>query len=330
MRIPSSSILSRHRIQLFEPFLWLFALSVLWLFPKYLALATSILIMALFALSYDVVIGFAGILSLGQAMFFGIGSYSAALIALAGWREPITGALAAGLISATVAAVLAPLVLRLKHLPLIMVTVALNAIAFEAANKATSITNGDDGLSGFEIDPLFGYFRWSIFGQTKYLYVLGWLFISFYLIRRLAASPFGVALQGIRENPVRMRLVGNAVLLHQSIAFAIGGGFAGIAGALMAQTNTFVGLQVMSLDTTFDGLVMVVLGGIGSLYGGLIGAPVYLAIKHFAQQWSPYYWMFLVGMLLIVVMRFARGGLVGMIESLTTLIKRRRSDDPRA
>jgi branched-chain amino acid transport system permease protein len=200
----------------------------------------------------------------------------------------------------------------LTGLPLIMVTLGIGAIFFEAANKATWLTGGDDGLSGIDLAPLFGWFRWSLFGDTGYLYVVGWLAFLFYLTRRVVASPFGVALQGIRENSERMRLIGSPVLRHLVVGYVISAFAAGIAGALWTQTNAFVGLGVFSLDTAIDGLVMLVLGGIGGLYGGLIGAPVYMLVKHFSQQWNPFYWMFLIGGLLIVVVRFGRGGLLGI------------------
>jgi branched-chain amino acid transport system permease protein len=318
-----SPLLSRHRFLWPEAVFWLLAVAVYFLFPQYLAIATTVLIVALFAVSYDLAIGFGGILTLGHALFFGIGAYSAGWIALAGWTEAVSGALASGAIAALVAAALGPFLLRLTGLPLIMVTLGVSVIVSEAANKATWLTGGDDGLTGFRMSPLFGLFRWSVFGDTKYFYALGWLFVLFYVLKRVVASPFGVALQGIRENPLRMRLIGTATLRHLSIAYSLSAGVAGIAGALSAQTNAFVGLGVLSLDTTIDGLVIVVLGGIGTLYGSLIGAPVYIVVKHFAQQWNPYYWMFVIGALLIVVVRFSRGGLLGMARAVLTGLVRR-------
>jgi branched-chain amino acid transport system permease protein len=318
-----SPLLSRHRFLWPEAVFWLLAVAVYFLFPQYLAIATTVLIVALFAVSYDLAIGFGGILTLGHALFFGIGAYSAGWIALAGWTEAVSGALASGAIAALVAAALGPFLLRLTGLPLIMVTLGVSVIVSEAANKATWLTGGDDGLTGFRMSPLFGLFRWSVFGDTKYFYALGWLFVLFYVLKRVVASPFGVALQGIRENPLRMRLIGTATLRHLSIAYSLSAGVAGIAGALSAQTNAFVGLGVLGLDTTIDGLVIVVLGGIGTLYGSLIGAPVYIVVKHFAQQWNPYYWMFVIGALLIVVVRFSRGGLLGMARAVLTGLVRR-------
>jgi len=316
--LPRSSILSRYRLHLADILLCVVPLLAYLLFPKYLALGSMVLVFALFAMSFDLLLGFAGILSLGHAAFFGIGAYTAGLLAIAGWNEAICGVLGAALLCAAVAGVAAPFLLRLTGLPLVMVTVGMSSILLEAANKASWLTGGDDGLYGIRLRPLFGRFAWSISGETKFLYTFAWLLVSFFVIRRLVSSPFGVALQGIRENSSRMKLMGNSVLPHLIIAFVVSAAFAGVAGALWAQTGGFVGLGVLSLDTSIDVLVMLVLGGLGSLYGGLIGAPVYLIFKNFAQELNPFYWMFFVGALLIVVVRFSRGGILGLIESSVT------------
>lgn len=311
-RLPPTSILTRNRFRVAEAIGLLVALAPLLFFPEYLAIGTLVLVMILFALSLDLLLGFAGVITLGHTVFFGVGAYSAGLLALAGWGEAVSGALAAGAISGLLAAVLGPFVLRLTGLPLIMVTLALGALCFEAAAKASWLTGGDDGLSGIQMAPLFGMFRWGLYGQTKYLYVLGWLVLLMYLMRRLVGSPFGVALQGIRENSNRMLLLGVPVLRHLVVAYVISAGVAGIAGALLAQTHAFVGLNVLSLELSIDVLIMLVLGGIGSLHGALLGAPVYMLIKHFAQQWNPFYWMIVIGLLLILVVRFGHGGLLGV------------------
>jgi branched-chain amino acid transport system permease protein len=309
-----SQLLSRHRVLWPEVLFWFVAIAVYLLFPQYLAIAATVLVVALFAVSYDLAIGFGGILTLGHGLYFGIGAYAAAWLALAGWREAVSGAVASGAFAMLVAAALGPFLLRLTGLPLIMVTLGASAIAYEAGNKATWLTGGDDGLTGFSMSPLLGAFRWSVFGDTKYFYSLGWLFVLFYLVKRVVASPFGVALQGIRENKLRMSLIGTPTLRYLVVAYGLSAGVAGVAGAVSAQTNAFVGLGVLSLDTTIDGLVVVVLGGIGTLYGALVGAPVYILVKHFAQQWNPFYWMFVVGALLIAVVRFGHGGLLGTVQ----------------
>jgi branched-chain amino acid transport system permease protein len=272
--------------------------------------------MALFVVALDLALGFAGILSLGHALFFGTGAYLAAFISTGGWHEPITGALLAGLAAGLLALALGPLVVFYSGLAQIMVTLLLMLIVYEAANKATWLTGGDDGLGGIELDPLLGMFRWSVYGQTAYLYALVWLFVIFVLARRLIASPFGVALQGFRENRNRMLLIGAPVKWHLIRVYAISGFIAGIAGAVSAQTTKFVSLNSLSLNLSVDVLVMLVLGGVGRLYGALVGATVYTLVQHFAAEWNPYHWMFVIGGLLVFVVRFARGGILGVLESV--------------
>jgi len=326
-----SATLARHRIHWLEPVFWVSTLLVYFVYPEYLAVATGVLVMVLFALACDLAIGFAGILTLGQALYFGVGAYAAGLIAKFAWNEAITGAIAAGALAAAIAAVLGPFVLRLAGLPLIMVTLGINVIVFEAANKATWLTGGDDGLTGFSMAPLLGLFRWSLYGHTKFLYVLGWLFVVFYVLRRIVASPFGVALQGIRENRQRMRLLGAPVLRQLVTAYVLSAAVAAIAGAVSAQTSAFVSLGVLSMDVTLDGLVIIVLGGLGTLVGSLLGAPLYLLVKHFTGQWNPDYWYLAIGLLLVLTVRFGRGGVLGLFARYlpARYLPRARADKPR-
>ena len=312
IELPRDSILSRHRFRSAEAVFWVLAVTVFFVFPNDLAIATSVLVMMILVLSYDLLLGFAGVLSFGHAVFFGVGAYVAGWLSLAGWTEPISAVLVAGSAAGLLAALLGPFLLRLTGLPLLMVTLALGVLTFELAHKATAVTGGDDGLSGITIAPLLGTFRWGMGGQTRYVYALVWLVVAFYLLRRVVASPFGIALQGIRENPARMRLIGNSVLPHLTIAFVISAAVAGVAGALLTQTNAFVGLGVLALETSIDVLVMLVLGGVGSLYGALVGTPVYMLVKHFSSQWNPFYWMFVIGALLVGVVLFGHGGVIGM------------------
>lgn len=314
-QLPRNSILHRHHWRAGE-FVWLVAaVTCYFAFPQYLTLGTSVLVMVLLVLSYDLLLGFSGVLSFGHAVFFGLGAFTAGWLALAGWTEPISVVLAAGVGAAVLAALVGPFVLRLTGLPLLMVTLAFGVLVFEAAHKATGITGGDDGLAGIQFAPILGVFDWGLGGSTAYLYVLAWLVLMFVLLKRVVASPFGVMLQGVRENPARMRLIGNRVLPHLTLAYVISGAVAGVAGALFTQANAFVGLGVLALDTSVDVLVMLVLGGSGSLYGAFIGAPVYMLLKHFSAQWNPYYWMLIIGVLLIAVVLLGRGGLMGVAQA---------------
>ncbi|MBO9513162.1 MAG: branched-chain amino acid ABC transporter permease [Variovorax sp.] len=319
--LPRDSILCRHHWRAGE-LAWLAAaVACYFLFPEYHALGTSVLVMVLLVLSYDLLLGFAGVLSFGHAVFFGLGAFTAGWLSLAGWTEPIGAVLAAAVAGAVLAALVGPFLLRLTGLPLLMVTLALGVLVFEAAHKATAITGGDDGLSGVQFAPILGMFDWGLGGSTSYLYVLAWLVVLFLVMKRVASSPFGVLLQGIRENPARMRLIGNGVLPHLTIAYAISGAVAAMAGALFTESNAFVGLGVLALDTSVDVLVMLVLGGVGSLHGALVGAPAYMLLKHFSSQWNPFYWMLIIGVVLIAVVLLGRGGIVGLLRAAASRVR---------
>lgn len=314
-KLPRDSILQRHHWSLAEA-AWLAAALGCWfVFPDDLSLGTSVLVMVILVLSFDLLLGFAGVLSLGHGVFFGLGAYVAGWLALGGWVEPFSAALAGGLAAFALAAIVGPFLLRLTGLPLLMVTLALGALVFEAGHRATRITGGDDGLAGIQFAPVLGRFDWGLGGATSYLYVLAWLVVVYVLLKRIVASPFGVLLQGIRENPLRMRLIGNPVIPQLTLAYAISSGIAGVAGALFTQANAFVGVGVLALDNSIDVLVMLVLGGVGGLHGALLGAPLYMLLKHFTQQWNPYYWMLVIGVLLITVVMLDRGGLLGLLRA---------------
>ncbi len=322
MDIRGSFALDRHRLRWAELLPLVVIVGGYFLFSNYLVFGASVMVMAIFALSLDLILGFAGILTLGHAVFYGLGAYSAGLLALAGLKDPIANALVAAAVAAIAAAASGPFVLRLRGLRLIMVTLGLASIALEIANKASWLTGGHDGLQNIELSPVLGRFDWSLDGSTAYVYVAAWLVLSVGVLRTLAASPFGVALQGIRENEARMVVLGANVSAQLTLAFALSAAFAGLAGALSTQTNAFVSLDALSLDLSIYALAMLVLGGIGRLYGALLGAAVYMSVQYFTQELDPSYWMFAIGALLIVVVRFGRGGLLGVLESLATRLTR--------
>ena len=311
-----SGLLYRPRFGIGDAVFWLIALAVSVAFAGQLAFATAIVIAMIFAMSLNLVLGYAGIITLGHGLHFGIGAYVAAFLAVAGFREPVSVVFVAGLVSALVAVPLGWLIVRLSGLPLIMVTLSLAALGYEAANKATWLTHGDDGMQGFTFVPILGIFHQSISGPQSYLFALAWLFALFLIMRMVVTSPFGVALVGIRENRARMLLIGTPVVRHLIVAYALGGFVAGVAGALTTETTQFVGLDSLSIDRSIDVLLMTVLGGVGTLYGPLLGATAYELVHHIAAEWNPYHWMFAIGILLIVVVRFARGGIVGLGTSL--------------
>jgi branched-chain amino acid transport system permease protein len=318
---PSAIIASP--LSLLETIPWIGAVLVFFVAPEYLAFATTVVVMVLFALSLDLLMGYCGVITLGHAMFFGIGAYGAGLLAKGGWTEPISALIAASIIASAVAACAGLVLSQLRGIAMIMTTMAFGLIAYEVAKSATWITGGDDGLQGFSFAPVFGVFRWSVYGHTAYLYALAWVFLLFCATRLIVASPFGLALQGLRENYGRMQLLGAPVRGHLIRAFAMSGFLAGAAGALSAQTTSFVDLNVLSVDLSASVLVMLVLGGLGRLYGAIAGVVFYMIVHNIAAKIDPYNWMFVVGAMLVVVVLFSPGGLLGLLESARNALARR-------
>ena len=295
---------------------WLALAAAFFLFPGYLVLGSQVLIVALFALSLDLVLGYAGILTLGHAAFLGLGAYTAGLLAVHGWGEPLTGLLAGAAVAAIVGFATSFLVVRGEDLTRLMVTLGLGFLLYEAANKAAFVTGGVDGLSGVTMWKLFGAFPFDLAGRTAYLYSLAVLFIVFLFLRRLSRSPFGLALRGIRENRARMPAIGVPVRRRLVAAFTLGAAIAGIAGALLAQTTQFVGLDTLGFGRSADTVIMLVLGGTGRLYGALIGTAVFMIAQDYLSGINPVYWQFWLGLLLVVFVFFARGGIMGAIERI--------------
>jgi branched-chain amino acid transport system permease protein len=306
----------RHRFHPLEALPWAAALLAWVLFPSYLPLGAQILATVLFALSADLVLGYAGIVTLGHAAFFGTGAYTAGILAANGWGEPITGLLAAALVAALIGFLSGLIVLRTSGLTLLMQTLVVATLLHEAAYKASAITGGDDGLQGMDVWPIFGAFRFDLFGRTAYAYCLVVLFICWWLARRLVHSPFGRSLTGIRENVLRMHAIGAPVLRRRLVIYTISAAFAGVAGALIAQTTQFVGLGFLSLDRSGTVLIMLIIGGVGRLYGAFLGVPLYMIAQDRFAQAEPVYWYFGIGLLMVLVVVFARGGLFGLIERL--------------
>jgi len=318
------ALLRRHRLRAWELAPWLVAVAVYFIFPGYLALGAQILISILFALSIDLILGYAGIITLGQSAFFGAGAYAAGLLAAHGWGEPLSGLVVGGLVGAALGLVSGAIILRTQGLSLLMLTLVIAVMLQEAANKAGSITGGADGLQGMEVWPLFGVFHFGLYGRTAYLYSLAVLFLAWLLARRLVHSPFGRSLTGIRENEARMHAIGSPVFRRRLVIYTIAAAFAGVAGALLAETTQFVALEVLGFERSGSALVMLIIGGVGRLYGAFIGVPIYMIAQDRFAQADPVYWDFWIGLLLILVVVFARGGLIGSIEQLLHRFRRRR------
>src|SRR4029078_2761822 len=286
---PQGYLQAQSRWHPLEIAFWLATLLPFVLFPDYLSLASQIAITALFALSLDIILGYAGIVSLGHAAFFGIGAYSAGLLAKHGWGEPLTGLVFASAIAALVALAISFVIARFRHFTLIMITLGLGLLAFEAANRAHWLTGGSDGLQGVSMWPVLGLFKFDLYGYTAYTYSLAVLFLVFLGARRLINSPLGLALRGIRENWVRMPAIGADSQAHIRKAYTIAAAMAGLAGAVLAQTTESVSRETVSFERSAEVLVMLVLGGAGRLYGGLIGAIIFMVARDQFSGIAPQY-----------------------------------------
>ena len=306
----------RHRLHPLEALPWVTAIAAFLLFPTYLPLGAQILATILFALSADLVLGYAGIVTLGHAAFFGTGAYTAGILAANGWGEPISGLLAGALAAAAIGVVSGFIVLRTSGLALLMQTLVVATLLHEAANRASSITGGDDGLQGMQVWPIFGVFRFDLFGRTAFIYCFVVLFLCWWLARRIVHSPFGRSLTGIRENVLRMHAIGAPVMRRRLVIYTISAAFAGLAGALIAQTTGFVGLGFLSLDRSGTVLIMLIIGGVGRLYGAFIGVPLYMIAQDRFSEVAPVYWYFWIGLLMVLVVVSARGGIFGLVDRL--------------
>ena len=301
---------------------WLATLLPFWLFPDYLALASQIAITALFALSLDLILGYAGIVSLGHAAFFGLGAYAAGIASRYGWGEPVTGLLIGAAAAGLVGYAASFIISRFRHLALIMITLGMGLLLAEAANSAHWLTGGSDGLQGVDTWPVFGIFRFDLYGKTAYGYSLGVLFLVFLVARRLINSPFGLSLRGIRENAVRMPALGAPSRAHLRKIYTIAAAMAGVAGALLAQTTATVSLELLGFQRSADVLVILILGGAGRLYGGLVGAIIFMVARDQFSGNTPQFWYFWIGMLLIGVVMLLPNGILGGLARLAASWRR--------
>ena len=304
----------RHRFRPLEAAPWLFAVVGYFALPGYLPLGSQILATILFVLSADLVLGYAGIVTLGQAAFYGAGAYTAGILAANGWGEPISGLVAAMAVAGLVGLLSGLIILRTSGLALLMQTLVVATMLYELANKAGRWTGGDDGLQGMEVWPIFGLFRFDMFGRTAYAYCLVVLFLGWLLTRKIVHSPFGRSLAGARENTLRMHALGAPVGRRRLTIYTIAAMLAGASGALIAQTTSFVGLTSLSLERSGNALIMLIIGGVGRLYGAFIGVPLFMIAQDRFSAIDPVYWYFWIGALMVTVVVLARGGVLGLAE----------------
>ncbi len=299
---PATETLRRAtRVLPYEIAIWAVAVGAAVFFPRYSPLWNEIAILALFALSLDLILGYAGIVSLGHAAFFGVGAYAAGLFAKHVMGDPLAGLAVGAALAGLVGLLTSPLVLRGSDLTRLMVTLGVALILYELANRFDNITGGADGLQGVAMTPLLGAFTFGLSGRVAFGYSLAVLFVLFVIARRLMHSPFGYSLRAIRDNRMRATAIGIPVSRRLAMIYTIAAAYAGAAGALLAQTTAFVSLDAFDFHRSADVMLMVVIGGTGYLYGGLIGAVVFRSMYDVLSGITTQYWQFWLGLALVVL-----------------------------
>ena len=294
------------RWKAWEPVFWLLALISPFLLKSHALILNEIAIVALFAISLDLILGYSGIVSLGHAAFFGMGAYVAALFAKLVMPDPLVGLAVAIGVSALLGGICSLSILRGSDLTRLMVTLGVALILLEIANKLDWLTGGADGLQGVVMAPLLGRFEFDLAGQTSASYSIVVAFVFFVLARRLTNSSFGATLMAIRDNRLRAMAIGIPVSSRLVVIYAISASVAGAAGALLAQTSGFASLDLFAFDRSADVLLMLVIGGTGWLYGGIAGAIVFKLMQDLISAITPQYWTFWIGLFLVVLMLVGR------------------------
>jgi len=283
------------------------ALALSWFaLPAHSLIATEIAILALFALSLDLILGYAGIVSLGHTAFFGVGAYAAALFAKHVFPDPLIGLAFAIAVSGLLGLATSVLILRGSDLTRLMVTLGIASLLYELANKLDTWTGGADGLQGVVLGPLLGRFEFDLQGRTAHAYCLVVLLVALFVCRRIVKSPFGVSLQALRDNPLRASAIGLWVSARLVAVYTLAGAMAGAAGALLAQTGGFASLDVLDFHRSADVLLVLVIGGTGYLYGGVFGAIAFKLLHDLIATWTPQYWTFWIGLFLVVLVLVGR------------------------
>nr|CAD6601508.1 branched-chain amino acid ABC transporter permease [Rhizobium sp. TCK] len=318
----------RSRIRFYEVVVWLAAVIAIFVLPSKMLILTEIAILALFAVSLDLVLGFAGIVSLGHTAFFGVGAYVAGLVARHYYAEPVVGLVVAGLASGLLGYATSFLILRGSDLTRLMTTLGIALMLAEAANQLGWLTGGADGLSGFSLGPILGMFEFDLWGRNGYIYCLVVLFIATMIARRIAFSPFGLSLKAIKANPVRAAMVGVPARRRIILVYTIAAIMAGFAGALLTQTTSFVSPDVLAFHRSADVLLVLVIGGTGYLYGGIFGAIAFTLLRDWLSVVTPQYWMFWIGLLLIILVLVGRNRLSDWISFLPERLSRLKGMKP--
>ena len=302
--VPSSlqsSLLQPSKPKIWELLIWVAAFVLPWLLPQKALMINEIAIVALFAMSLDLVLGYTGIVSLGHAAFFGFGAYSAALFAKWVLPDPLLGLAFAMVLCAVLGAIASVTIWRGTDLTRLMVTLGTALILLELANKFDGLTGGTDGLQGVLMGPVLGHFDFDLMGQVAAWYSISVALVLFLFMRRLVNSPFGATLKAIRDNRLRAMAIGISVNSRLTLVYTVAAAVAGAAGALLSQTTGFASLDVLAFDRSADVMLMLVIGGVGWLYGGILGAIVFKLLQDSLSAITPQYWMFWIGLILVLL-----------------------------
>ncbi len=302
----ASRLLAPSRWRLWELALWAVIWAVPVLFSQHAALVNEIAILALFALSLDLILGYAGIVSLGHAAFFGVGAYGAALFAKHVMPDPLVGLLVGTLTGALLGLITSPIIVRGTDLTRLMVTMGVALVLLELANKFDNITGGADGLQGVVLGPLLGRFEFDLGARVASFYSLAVLFVAFLLLRRIVFSPLGMSMQALRDNRLRVSAIGLSVQARLAAVYTLAAGLAGAAGALLVQTTGFASLDVFEFHRSADVMLALVIGGAGWLWGGLVGAIAFKVLHDVISSFTAQYWTFWIGLFLVVLMLVGR------------------------
>ena len=305
-----TSLLATSRWKPWEPVLWLLALLSPLAVPSHSLLISEIAIVALFAISLDLVLGYTGIVSLGHAAFFGAGAYAAALFAKLVMPDPLVGLLVALVVATLLGAACSFTIMRGSDLTRLMVTLGVALILLELANKLDWLTGGADGLQGVVMGPVLGRFEFDLYGRTAAWYAMAVCLVFFLLLRRLVHSPFGATLMAIRDNRLRAMAIGIPVHSRIAVVYTVAAGVAGVAGGLLAQCTGFASLDLFAFDRSADLMLMLVIGGTGWLWGGITGAIVFKLMHNVISSITPQYWTFWIGLFLVVLVMVGRDRLL--------------------
>jgi len=293
-----------------EYIFWVGLFSLPILLKNHALFINEIACVALFALSLDLILGYTGIVSLGHAAYFGFGAYTAALFAKLIYPDPLVGLLVGIFLTSLLGFLCAATIIRGTDLTRLMVTLGISLILMELANKLDWLTGGADGLQGVVMGPLLDYFEFDLYGQTAAYYSLTFLLLFFLISKRIVHSPIGASFRAIRDNRLRAMAIGIPVAKRLMIIYTISAAMAGAAGALSAQTTGFASLDVFSFDRSADVLLVLVIGGVGWLYGGIIGAIIFKLLHDFLSNITPQYWTFWIGLFLVLLVMIGRDRLL--------------------